>query len=274
MAVHFVNITPQEFQEVALFKLIKENYIGSTLGSAKPYLYFADPASWSDAFEKRFINVLYKEGNNPLVDYPLKNKVFCSCFSHTRIVEAQWFVYSRTKKDELKGLIQLTFNNQQLLDELNRFNAENDADIYIGKVAYQETRKIKGRISKNNFLNVPKQFSLNCEESLIRLLLLKRNAFIAENEIRIIIVKKEPDLQSGRKLYYKCQPTDLISRITINDWFTTKGLKAQLESPIGQSINGLPCYGFTPVINIKGKNHPRVVESHIYSHQHPKFVVV
>ena len=63
MAVHFVNITPQEFQEVALFKLIKENYIGSTLGSAKPYLYFANPASWSDAFEKRFINVLYKNSH-------------------------------------------------------------------------------------------------------------------------------------------------------------------------------------------------------------------
>lgn len=274
MAVHFVNITPKDFQTIALFKLIKEDFIDSTIGRANPYLYFANPVSWNDAFEKRFINVQYKEGNNPIVDYPLKNKVFCSCFSHTRIVEAQWFVNSRAKKIVLNGLIQLTFNNQRLLDELNMFSEENNVDVYIGKVAYQETRKIEGRISKNDFLNDPKQFSLNCEESLIRLLLLKRNAFIAENEIRIIIVKKDSDLQSGIKLYYKCQPTDLISRITINDWFTTEGLKLRLESPESNSTPLEPCYGFTPIHTITGRIYPRVVESHFYTHKHPKVIEI
>lgn len=264
MSIHFINLTQKSFfSKVPLFKVVPENRICSTIGGASPYLWFLNPEKWKDPFERRFIGVKY-QFNGMLHDYPLKGRVFCSCFSLNRVSETQWAIYGGSQNS-----ICLKVNRQKLLDELNNYQKSNPYDdIYIGRVEYQETKTITGSLSKNPLFS-KKPFNFNDQESLIKLLLLKRNAYLYEDEIRIFIVKPEVIGKDGIQMNYQCPPTDLVESLTLSPNFSNCRLEQMLSK--NTASGG---YGFTPFKNKMGKNQIRVNKSHLYNYRHPKFIKI
>ena len=240
--------------------MVSNDNIDNTIGH-NPYLWFADPQIWTDPFERRFIDVKYLL-NSKMYDYPLKNKVFCCCFSLTRITEAQWYMYSQGK-----DCVCMAIKRPQLFEELEQYIKSNPNDnIYIGRVEYQPTKIITNSIHKNPVFK-RKPFSLSDQRSLVKLLLLKRNAFMYEDEIRIIIVKGDKYDGNGMKFLYRCAPTDLIQRIILSPMLN-KTYSNMLESFLSFH------YGFSPINDRLGKTYKRVVQSKLYKYKHPTYVIL
>jgi len=274
MSVKFINLTKKSFlKNSPLFKIISLDRVDSYLGD-NPCLWFSNLEYWNDAFEKRFVEMKYKKGSK-LLDYPLKNKIFCTCFSDQRICEAQWYVYSGNKS--IADCIGLKINRIKLLEILEKYSIQHNNDVYIGKVEYQTTTEIISSVSKNSFLNKgKKKFDINDRNSQLRLLLLKRNAFIYEDEIRIFIIRNENQLDTasrGISMSCHCKANELVQEVIMNPQFAIlDNLKKRLETPLGKATSSGKGFGFELIKDSMGKPHPRVVVSRLYDYQHSKYI--
>lgn len=258
MDIKFVNITEKEFFETKLLhKYMPLEYALKTLNEKK--LWFANPTSWKDPFEKRFIEAQYKSKSGKLSSFAWKDKVFCICMTQTATSEAYWNAYSYQQIG-----IEFRVNKRQLYDELQKI--QNEYDIYIGKVEYMITSDIKKQpITSIPFSTpIPK---VNSSEWKARLLLLKRVAYKYEDEIRIILVKKDKTKEQGINLEYQCENTDLIETIILDPSLadnTTMLLKEVFENK----------YNFKPRLNKSKRLQRRVQKSQLYAKQKPQTLTV
>lgn len=253
MEIKFVNITEKDFLSTKLLhKYMPLEYALRTLNNNE--LWFANPIKWKDPFEKRFIEARYINGSRNF-DFPWKNRVFCICMTENTTSEAYWNTYTQQQIG-----IEFKILKKELLKELERHSSE--YDIYIGKVEYMKPADIKRSISKIPFAT-PEPV-LDSDELYARLLLLKRNAYKFEDEIRIIIVKENETSEPGFNLKYRCLNTDLFDSITLDPSLlsdTTSLLKEIFESK----------YKFTSIPSGKGFKH-RVMKSQLYAEQKPQTI--
>lgn len=257
MDIQFINITKEEFfSSKLLHKYMPLEYALKTLNNKQ--LWFANPITWKDPFEKRFIEAKFIN-NGKTTDFQWKNKVFCICMTQTATSEAYWNTYSNSQIG-----IEFRINKEKLFSELE--NIKKQYDIFIGKVEYMKTSDIK----KVPLSNIP--FStpipeLNTPEWKARLLLLKRIAYKYEDEIRIILVKKSKTQENGINLNYNCKNTELIHSIILDPKLqdnTTEMLKDIFENK----------YNFKPTKNIKERIQRRVLKSQLYAEQKPQSLIV
>ena len=249
--VHFVNITEEEFlnQKILYKHLSLENALRTLKDKS---LWFANPATWKDPFEKRFLEAKYTR-NGAEVKFKWKDRVFCTCLTQTITSEAFWNTYSCNEIG-----IELRLYRKTLLEELSRY--DDTYKIFIGKVEYLKTDEIKRGLRNIPFnRTIPQGENLNTDDFAARLFLLKRIAFSYEDEIRIIIVKENATLAKGLNISYNCENTDLVQRIildpNIGD-YTFNILKSLFVKE----------YGFTQ-IEKDGKMYNRVLRSQLYSKQ-------
>lgn len=241
--MHFINITKDEFLErKLLYRFMPLEYALDTLNQG--HLWFANPIIWKDPFEKRFLEARYHmQDLNQDRDFPWIGNVFCSCFTQVSTSEAYWNRIS-------DGIgIEFKFIRNLLLDVLERYDQENQVDIYIGKVDYLPTKDIQSSQFLNNYTN-----GLQCNEDWAKLLFVKRLAYKYEEEIRIVIVKKGKTTSKGIYVPYKCDNTDLIDTITL-DPRIGKNVELMLKSLFSNQ------YGF---VSQKGKPS-RVQKSMLYT---------
>lgn len=249
--LHFVNITEEEFlKQKLLYKYMPLENALRTLKDKS--FWFANPETWKDPFERRFLEAKYTRNGNE-VNFKWKGKVFCTCMTQTITSEAYWNTYSR----DCIG-IELRIYKEQLLEELARY--DNTYKIFIGKAEYLKTGEICKELRDIPF-NPPisKGENLNTDKFAARLFLLKRKAYSYEDEIRIIIVKGNATKEDGIGINYKCENTDLIQRIVIDPRqgdYTVDMLKKIF-------INE---YGFSSTIRNE-KPFNRVLHSQLYAKQ-------
>ena len=205
--IRFVNISEEEFLGSRL--LYKHMPLENALRTLKnKSLWFANPATWADPFEKRFLEAKYtKGGKERTFNWP--GRVFCTCMTQTQSSEAYWNAYSHGEI-----VIELRIIREKLIEELKKQATK--YDIFIGKVEYMKTADIKKTELKDIPFNPPLKVDLNTPEFAARLFLLKRIAFQYEDEIRIILLKKSKTQESGINIEYTCKNTDLISRIVLD----------------------------------------------------------
>lgn len=205
--IHFVNIKEDDFLSSKL--LYKHMPLENALRTLKnKTLWFANPTTWPDPFEKRFIEAKYmREGKE--VEFTWKGRIFCTCMSQTQSSEAYWNAYSRGEIG-----IELRIRREVLLEELKIHAAIND--IFIGTVEYMKTADIITKELKNIPFSPSIAMSPNSQEFAARLFLLKRIAFQYEDEVRIIVLKKRKTQEQGIELSYTCDNEDLYSRIVLD----------------------------------------------------------
>lgn len=215
-------------------------------------LWFANPMTWKDPFERRFLEAKYMYKGEEK-NFTWKGKVFCTCMTQTITSEAFWNVYSRG------GIgIELRVNREKLLEELSRY--DDTYKIFIGKAEYLKTEDICKDLRKIPFIQpVGIDANLNTEMFAARLFLLKRIAYKYEDEIRIIIVKKNATKENGIAINYECENNELFHRIVLDPNigdYTAEMLKSLFVSE----------YGFSP-LNRNGKLFNRVLRSQLYAKQ-------
>ena len=214
--VIFVNMKKEDFLGILSNKsckpLFKHMPLVYALDSLQCHrLWFATPETWSDPFEQRFYAAQYETPcGTSVMPFPWKDKVFCSCFTTRAASEAHW---NRSKTDS----VMLHFKRDELLKLLSEL--PNNLTVYIGKVQYLQTKEIQtSDLSKIPF-NGQKPTKSNIDDYCARLLLLKRNAFMYEEEIRIMIVNKSEESVCGRKGDYFLrwnQGYELIPNVTLS----------------------------------------------------------
>ena len=254
MEVQFVNMTREEFlSKKRLHKFMPLENALKTLSNQE--LWFADPSTWKDPFEKRFLDSDYVDTNGEDKSIPFGKRTYCMCTTQTQTSEAYWNAYSQKQIG-----IEFIFNRSELLKQIETYT--DTYDIYIGKVEYLPTHEIK----KNKISQIPFSTSLpnNTKDIFVRLLLLKRIAYHYEDEIRIILIKKRAaieDKPAGIKLNYRCENQSLISHIILDpsiEQYTTELLKETFISK----------YGFKSNVNSEtGKTTSVVLKSALYSAQ-------
>jgi len=171
-------------------------------------LWFANPITWTDPFEKRFLEAKYIRGGKEKI-FNWLGRVFCTCMTQTQSSEAFWNIYSRGEIG-----IELRIVREKLLEELKK--QSNKYDIFIGKVEYMKTSDIKKVELKDIPFDPPLRVALNSPEFAARLFLLKRVAFQYEDEVRIILLKKNKTQERGIEMEYSCDNTDLIRSIVLD----------------------------------------------------------
>ena len=205
--LYFLNLTETEFLSKKL--LYKHMPLENALRTLKnKSLWFANPETWSDPFEKRFLEAKYLKGDKEKT-FRWPGRLFCTCMTQTQSSEAFWNAYSQGEI-----AIELRIVREKLLEELKKQAKE--YHIFIGKVEYMKTADIKKTELKNIPFNPPLKVLLNSPEFAARLFLLKRIAFQYEDEVRIILLKKNKTQEKGIEFKYTCDNIDLISTIVID----------------------------------------------------------
>ena len=246
--IQFVNITEAEFLKKKLvYKYMPLENALRTLETQS--LWFTNPESWKDPFEKRFLNAKYiSKGKEAAFNW--KDRLFCTCVTQTISSEAFWHTYSQGEIG-----VEFRIDRAVLLDELKKHSST--YDIFIGKVEYMKTTDIKQELKKIPF-NPPISVGVNTNEFASRLFLLKRNAFRYEDELRIILLKQNKTQEKGITLKYNCDNTKLIRRIILDPnlkEYTYKTLKEVFVSK----------YGFTPITKKDSTIYSRVIKSQLYT---------
>lgn len=189
---------------------------------------FSQPSNWDDQYEKRFYDACYlKKDKRNIINLP---RLYACCFTSKQDNEAAWKIYSHSNSDSKVVEFKLNFRKlyEQLLIHLK------DCVLYIGSVKYRNKKIIDNlhlrKITIKEWLNKAKEsdnpyyfyyFDDFSNECFLELMLLKRDAFEHEKEIRLFVVPNSRD-SSGKIKLVSINWIDIIEEIRISDNCTIK----------------------------------------------------
>lgn len=158
---------------------LKENEEGT--------LRFAEPSTWPDPAEKALYDANYTEGNGEPWKRPI---VYACCITDLQQSEAAWATYQYQGND---GCVKFSIDYDILIEQLQQYAKKEECRLYVGRVEYgkwsdissvdQPTARLKEMLTK---VGVGGDESM--QKDFLRYLLLKREAFAYEQEIRLFLV--------------------------------------------------------------------------------------
>lgn len=176
---------------------------------------FQEPSQWTDPYESRFYEADYSSLNN-INFLDGHRKMYACCFAMHIESEPSWKMYvdDNNNNDDRKICIQLKINFKALLDYLNYYIKEKLEGNYMlvaGSVTYKEKSEINKlhRPDKNGNLNSLyfKNFSFT---KYLKLLMIKRKAYIYEDEIRLFLIPTKDEVIKDRiiiQIPAECPPS-------------------------------------------------------------------
>ena len=188
---------------IPLYKYAKWEFAKKSLEGR--YLWMSYPCKWDDPFEKYFFKADYIDAKGNPNPFPFLNNVFCNCFTPDHNSEAHWITYSQKKIG-----VSLRIKVPELVERLNNFGKANpEYKIYIGKVSYLKLSQIQTNDIRTIHLYedriTPVNRNIYDPDFCANLLLLKRNSFKHDNEIRVIFIRTDDKFDSerdGTPFYY------------------------------------------------------------------------
>ena len=149
----------------------------------RKYIPFVSPNMWDDGFEKRY----YKPGGYvcKIANFTIPS-IYCLCLTSRQSLneDAMWRMYAKEKEQ----MVRAYYNIKDLLDILDNVSRQCKFKVYIGEVIYADKSAIKALTPSKNKIFFPSNFRL---ENYLSLMLVKRNAFSYENEVRFFVVPDE-----------------------------------------------------------------------------------
>lgn len=217
---------------------------------------FVQPTQWVDKYEGRFYNAAYYNIMSSS-DYAEKiPRLFACCFTTAKTSEAAWKTYSYNKSGRGAECVQFKINVKKLRTVLNTY-ASTRYEVYEGPVLYKEDYEISNLHFKtiNGNTNVAYQACFHgfSRMKYLALLLLKRNAFEYEKEVRYFLVPKDQNALTG-KHYVPIKFADIVEGVKIAESCPLQyeqDLRAALDA---NGMNAIPIERF----DLYMKNAPRI----------------
>lgn len=183
-----------------LYKYLQWDYAIELLDRSS--LYFSNPRDWNDRYERKVLEGKYAVDNKKSMDYPLKDKVFATCFTSEYSCEAQWKMYLHDNARKNNIAVEIEFDREKLFAELMLHHK----DLYYGEVVYYPQNCFRSFVEKclgtkagMKALKAMNPLSPNTLGTLLRPLLFKRMAYSYEKEWRLFIT--EELLSKNNRLY-------------------------------------------------------------------------
>ena len=193
-------------------------------------LRFVEPTNWEDQYEGRFYNAKFLDVNRAPLNPDLTPFLYACCFTTKPENEAAWILYSHNRKGLASRCVQFRFNRKKLLERISNHVINSlVGSLYYGRVEYLKKIDIDNLHHKRyNATLYQKYFDNFNMRSYLNLLLLKRDSFEHEKEIRIFIVPNSGKIKTRRtkkgrfsqngKMGKKIKPQDeIVNIITWSD---------------------------------------------------------
>ena len=157
---------------------------------------FVEPYTWQDKFEGRFYNASYAQVKGATGNTP---PVLACCLTHAPVNEAAWKVYSSGEKGLGARCVQFKINKKAFREAVAK--SCKGFCLYEGQVNYEldeyqiqhlHQRYTPGGKDNDIYLQFFQNFDL---ASYLSLLLIKRQAFRHEQELRYFLVPGEDEME-------------------------------------------------------------------------------
>lgn len=208
------------------------------------YFAFVSPDMWYDPFEQLYYNIDCSPKG-----YITEN-IACLCVSEKSSTneDACWRVYAGNSSKSVR----ISLDRECLLKLLNEYAREKGYEVYIGKVNYEfEKREIQSLhlpSSKryNDFFPITMR-----REHYLSLMLLKRKAFLYENEVRIFLVKDKIEFKKGLiKIGCNYKNSRIISNVMLSP-YPPINTNNDIAVCVRKKINDIESEEIKKVLNLK-----------------------
>lgn len=172
-------------------------------------LVLVNPSKWDDPFENFFLKTEVDCGNNEIATL---ESIACSwygqCWTTNSDTDAMWRIYS-AKKD---GIRVKTSVRKLFSSVFNTNDSKAGLKYFIGAVEYKDKSDIISFMEATSFMQIA---SGGQNDNFAKLLCIKRNEFMHESEIRILVNDVDNQGEDG---YYKISfdPHSTLDEICID----------------------------------------------------------
>jgi len=197
----YINLKQEDYDK-SVYRVITFERLVELFESKRNVL--VHPSMWDDPFENIFLNAIYTTDGGEQFRLAFRDHVFGQCWTLKGESDAMWRIYSANKDG-----VRIRTTIRKLLGSLHDTLPHDHANIscFIGKVSYYTQRQLQR-------INLPILDSTGVNQA--KSLMIKRNAFEHEKEIRLVYCAPESSKPMQRIFNYECNPQEIISRVTFD----------------------------------------------------------
>jgi len=171
------------------------------------------PKLWDDPLENYVLDAAHrmlaaKKGSNSKMAETIlnvKEHLYGQCWSATSESDAMWRIYSANKAG-----VRVKTSISKLFKSVTSSTEVKDLDCFIGKVKYEKEHKLFSKLSNPNWL----MGEIGDSRQQAASLFFKRNAFVHENEYRLVVLNVNT---SDQNLFsYSIDPHTLIEEVVLD----------------------------------------------------------
>lgn len=182
------------------------------------------PSKWEDPFENFILNADAQLTDGTIVRFGFNNDFYGQCWTLTAKSDAMWRIYSPQKES-----VRIRTTVKKLAKSLSAgLNDRVHEHAFVGKVLYLRDKPLL------DFAN--KVFADGLDPvALAKTLLVKRNAFTHEKEVRLLYLEKE-DRPEQDVFRYSIDPHAMIDQIMIDPRLSkhkVEALKQEIKGKTG-----------------------------------------
>lgn len=198
-----VQIIGQIDRDTKIYKILKKEYFFELFEYKKNALVL--PKKWQDPFENVILNAEVRTGRGESGRFSFHEHVYGQCWTRHTASDAMWQIYS-----EKKNAVRVRTTVGKLINSLNAAQGSwADATCFIGKVNYMGEARLKEfarTIFKDDIT----------PEAIARSLLVKRNAYKHEREVRLIYIERKDTKHANGVYKYDIDPHALFDQAMID----------------------------------------------------------
>ena len=187
------------------------------------------PSNWGDPFENFILNAKIKGTDGKLRNFGFRDRVYGQCWTVERRSDALWQIFCPMKDRKAQG-IRIRTSLRKLGATFSRNLSHADCQhAFIGKVEYLSDKKLFGT-GRSIFMNRVDP------EKIARSLLMKRNAFKHEAEVRLVYQMTLGEPAGDGLFRYPVDPHALVDQVMIDPRFQpaeASELKRKIEDRTG-----------------------------------------
>ncbi|MFC2160958.1 DUF2971 domain-containing protein [Acidobacteriota bacterium] len=171
----------------------------------RKYNTLVKPRLWDDPFENFILQGHGKLSDGKLVSFGMRDSLYGQCWTMNKDSDAMWRIYSPDKNGvKIRTTVRKLFNSLYSRILIN----ERDVNCFIGMVEYLTPRRINDFLEQVNITD-------STGAGIAKTLLVKRQAFSHEREVRLIYIADEHKAQHTI-FQYNIDPSDLIREIVFD----------------------------------------------------------